>query len=95
VSSAGGKVEPLTKLSEGEAVQRWPQVLPGAKAVLYLSNTATNGFNDANIVVQPLPSGTPRVLIRGGYHAQYVPSGHLLYIHDGTLFTARHSIWES
>jgi serine/threonine-protein kinase len=93
VSSASGKVEPLTKVAEGEGNHRWPQVLPGAKAVLYASLTAGTltagtGFDAANIVVQPLPSGTPKVLIHGGYHAQYVPSGHLMYIHDGTLFTA-------
>lgn len=91
VPSAGGKVEPLTKLAQGEATQKWPQMLPGAKAVLYFSNAATGPgtiYEDSNIVVQPLPSGTPKVLVRGGYHPQYVASGHLVYIHEGTLFAA-------
>jgi serine/threonine-protein kinase len=91
VSSAGGKVEPLTKLPAGESLDfdRWPQVLPGAKAVLYMSNTGgTIGAEAGNIVVQPLPSGTPKVLIQGGYRPQYVPSGHVMYMHEGTLFTA-------
>jgi serine/threonine-protein kinase len=88
VSSAGGKVEPLTKLAAGEASHRWPQLLPGAKAVLYSSGTTGTNFDPANIVVQPLPSGTPKVVMQGGYHPQYVPSGHLMYIHEGTLFTA-------
>src|SRR5438128_2571283 len=56
VSSAGGKAEPLTKLGQAEAVQRWPQVLPGGKAVLFTSHSASNGFDAANIVVQPLPA---------------------------------------
>src|SRR5262249_58322647 len=42
--------------------------------------------DDGNVVVQLLPSGTPKVVVRGGYDARYVPSGHLLYIHSGTLF---------
>jgi serine/threonine-protein kinase len=86
VHSGGGKVEPLTMLAQGEASHRWPQVLPGSKAVLYMSAAVVGSYEDANLVVQPLPSGTPKVLIRGGYHPQYVPSGHLVYIHEGTLF---------
>jgi serine/threonine-protein kinase len=86
VPSAGGKVEPVTMLAPGEASHRWPQVLPGSKAVLYMSNVVVGSYEDANLVVQSLPSGTPKVLMRGGYHPRYVPSGHLVYIHEGTLF---------
>jgi serine/threonine-protein kinase len=88
VSSAGGNVEPLTKLAQDEATHRWPQVLPGAGAVLYLSNPEAANYENSNIMVQPLPSGNPKVVVRSGYHPQYVASGHLLYIHDGTLFAA-------
>ncbi len=35
VSSAGGTPAPLTRLGAGEAVHRWPQVLPGGAAVIY------------------------------------------------------------
>src|SRR5207245_7857752 len=40
VSSAGGTPQPLTTLDkqEGEITQRWPQVLPGGKAVLFTSS---------------------------------------------------------
>jgi serine/threonine-protein kinase len=95
VSSAGGKAEPLTSIVEGEvnrfggfvlaATQRWPQVLPG-KAVLYTDSGLPG--TDANVVVQPLPSGSPKVVQRAGYHGRYLLSGHLVYIHDGTLFAA-------
>jgi serine/threonine-protein kinase len=63
-------------------------VLPGANAVLYSSSTSGTSWDDAGIVVQPLPSGTPKMLIRGGYHAPYLPSGHIVYIHSGILFAA-------
>jgi serine/threonine-protein kinase len=86
VPSAGGKAEPLTKLGQGELTHRWPQVLPGTKAVLYMSSGAPGNAEHSNIVVQPLPTGTPKVLVRGGYHPQYAASGHLLYIDEGTLF---------
>jgi serine/threonine-protein kinase len=88
VSSAGGKAEPLTKLGEGEQTHRWPQVLPGAKAVLYMSSAVGNNCETSDIMIQPLPSGTPKLLIRGGYHPHYAASGHLLYIHEGTVFAA-------
>ena len=86
VSAAGGKAEPLTSLAEDEAIQLAPQVLPGGKAVLYTASTVAGAFNDANLVVQALPSGARKVITRGGYHGRYLMSGHLVYIHDGTLF---------
>jgi serine/threonine-protein kinase len=41
VSAEGGDPEVLTKLDEeaGEVSHRWPQVLPGGKAVLYTAST--------------------------------------------------------
>ena len=86
VPSAGGRAEPLTALAEDEAIQLSPQILPGGKAVLYTASTIAGAFNDANLVVQALPSGARKVVQRGGYHGRYLMSGHLVYIHDGTLF---------
>jgi serine/threonine protein kinase len=89
VPSGGGKVEPQTKLLAGEAVHRPGQIMPGGKALLYISSSRTGSpYDDANIVIQPLPVGTPKVVIQGGYNPRYVPSGHLLYVHEGTLFAA-------
>ena len=86
VPATGGTAKPLTSLTNGEVIHSWPQVLPGDKAVLYTATSLPNAYNDANLVVQPLSGGTPRVVQRGGFHGRYVASGHLLYIHDGTLF---------
>ena len=83
VSAAGGQPEPLTSLAEGEVSQRWPQVLPGGKAVLFTSSASPVDFDDANVVVQPLPSGARKVVQHGGYYARYVPSGHLLFLQTG------------
>jgi len=38
--------------------------------------------------VHTLASGTRKVLHRNGYHGRYIPSGHLVFIHEGTLFAA-------
>ena len=85
VPPSGGTPSPLTTLAEGEGIHVWPQLLPGGKAVLYTSSRVTSAFNDANLVVQPLPAGTGKVVQRGGYHGVYVRSGHILYVHDGAL----------
>ena len=88
ISSNGGTAEPLTALADGEVIQAWPQVLPGGKAVLYTSSSISGAFNDANVVLQVLPSGLRKVVQRGGYHGRYLASGHLAYVHNGTLFAA-------
>jgi len=86
VSASGGTPKPLTKLDSGEMQHKWPQVLPGGLAVVFTSHTSTNAFDNAQLVVQRLKTGERTTVLRGGYYARYVPSGHLLYIARGTLF---------
>ena len=88
VSPDGGTPQPSTTLSDDEVTHRWPQVLPGARAILYTAHNRANNYADANIVVQTLPNGPRKILQRGGSFGRYVPSGHLVYLHDGTLFAA-------
>ena len=86
VSAAGGSVTELGPFVEGHVTQRWPQALPGGRGVIYTSHTNVDDFNSASLVLQPPGEAAPRVLIAGGYHFRYVASGHVLYVHDGTLF---------
>ncbi len=88
VSSAGGTPEPLTTLDKqaGEVTHRWPQVLPGGKAVLFTSSTNWDNYEDADLVVYSLASRQRKTVHRGGFHARYLSSGHLVYVHEGTLF---------
>ena len=88
VPPTGGNPEVVTRIAAGERTHRWPQVLPGSEAVLFMSSTAAGGYEDANIEVQSLRSGQRKVLHRGGYFPHYLPSGHLLYMRDGVLFAA-------
>jgi Tol biopolymer transport system component len=88
VSSAGGAPQPLTTLDKqaGEITQRWPQVLPGGKAVLFTSSAHPGNFEDSEIVVYSMASGKRKTLQQGGFYARYLPSGHVVYMHEGTLF---------
>ncbi|HYV30534.1 MAG TPA: protein kinase, partial [Candidatus Binatia bacterium] len=86
VSAAGGTPKPLTipDGKKGEISHRWPQILPGGKAVLF-TNWSGGSFDDARIGVQSLETGERRTLLEGGTYARYVPSGHLVYARAGGL----------
>jgi len=88
VSSAGGTPQPLTTLDKqaGEIGHRWPQVLPGSKAVLFTSSTTGGNWEDAEIVVYSMASGQRKTVQRGGFYPRYLPSGYVAYVHEGTLF---------
>ena len=87
VSAAGGEPTVLTKPdpARGESDHLWPEFLPGGNAVLFTITPAGGGIEDARVAVLDLKSGTSTVLIRGGSHAHYVPTGHLVYGVAGTL----------
>jgi serine/threonine-protein kinase len=91
VSAEGGDPRPLTTRAGGEITHRWPQVLPGAKAVIFTANATTiNSYEDATIEVLSLDTGTRKTLWRGGYFGRYIPTGsrrgHLVYVRHGVLF---------
>jgi Tol biopolymer transport system component len=89
VSSAGGEPKAVTSAHpEDESSQRWPQVLPGGRFVMYTAPRSAGNYVDANVNVQSLADHTRKTLVRGSYFARYVPSGHLLYMQQSTMFAA-------
>jgi serine/threonine-protein kinase len=87
MSSAGGETQALTTLAEGEISHRWPQWLPDGKSVLFTSLTEDGGnFEGASLEVVTVATGERKVVHRGGYHGRYVATGHILYVHEDTLF---------
>ena len=84
VSASGGTPKPLTvpDRKKGEFSHRWPQILPGGKAVLITIWTGTT-LDTARIDVLSLETGERRTLVETGAYAQYVPSGHLVYARVG------------
>ena len=74
--------------ARGEGFHFWPEFLPGGEAVLFTIIPATGGIDNGDngqIAVLDLQTGRSKVLIRGGSHAHYVPTGHLVYGATGTL----------
>ena len=87
IPSTGGEPETVTRLDQraGEITHRWPQILPGSEAVMFIASSRPNDYENANIVVQALQSGE-RKIVQRGYYPHYALSGHLVYLHQGTLF---------
>ena len=50
------------------------------------SRRSTGGIDAAQVAVLDVASGTWKTLIRGASQAQYVPSGHLVYVAGGALW---------
>jgi Tol biopolymer transport system component len=85
VSDAGGTPQPLTRREKREVTQRWPEFLPGGKAVLFAASATTVNWTNAQVAVQSVRTGERRNLIQGATQPRYVPSGHLVYAQGGSL----------
>jgi serine/threonine-protein kinase len=88
VASTGGTPQSFTKLGPGEITHKWPQVLPGGTHILYSANTQATSYENSNLVVQELKTGTRKIIRSGGYFARYVASGHIVFMQAGALFAA-------
>jgi serine/threonine protein kinase/Tol biopolymer transport system component len=85
VPELGGAPQPLTRFEKGEVSHRWPEFLPGGKAVLFAAGDNTNYFTNAQVAVQNVATGERRNLGQGGTHPRYALSGHLIYAQGGSL----------
>jgi serine/threonine protein kinase len=90
VPSSGGAVSSLTELADGELTHRWPTILPGGKAVLFTVGSVPGNYSTASIAVAPLhnnPGKARRILLpNAGMAPNYLSSGHLVYVSNGTLY---------
>lgn len=87
IPSGGGTVHSVTELKpeRKDLAHWWPQVLPGAQAVLF---TAVSTDIEPKIEALSLRTGESKTVVREAYYGRYVPSGHLLFMRAGTLYAA-------
>ena len=85
VPGTGGTPQPVVEMQDGERAHG-PQLLPGAEWLLFTLRMSGNSWNEASIVAQSLVTEDRVVLIQGGTEGRWVPTGHLVYVLDGTLF---------
>jgi eukaryotic-like serine/threonine-protein kinase len=89
IAASGGQVEEVAKLDfeKGERLFKYPQALPGGKAILLTIGTAdSESFDDAHIVAVSAATGERKVIVEGGTGPCYSPSGHVIYARGGDLF---------
>ena len=85
VPAGGGTPEPLTTIdpARGEAEHRWPEILPGGRAILY---TAWGGsITRARIDAFATGSRERTTLVEGATMPRFASTGHLVYQQSNTL----------
>ncbi len=85
VPENGGAPTTVLDLGPGDILYRTPQILPGGKAVLFI-NYREPSETPGNVEVFSFADRRRKTLVRGTDFARYLPSGHLVYTHDRTLF---------
>ena len=86
--AAGGKSEILLKVDtrSGEHSYRSPAFVTGGHAVLFtIGRHDIETFDDASIGALDLRTKQKKILVEGGMHPRYSPSGHLVYARGGSL----------
>jgi len=89
IPSSGGSPQRVSKLTGDELTHRWPQVLPRGSAILFTAATTNVGMENATVQVLSLKTGDVKILQRGAYYGRYLPSGHLVFVHQGVLYGVR------
>ena len=89
IPPGGGVPAKVTESANGEFAAAFPQVLPGGKAVLFVSY-ATLSADKASVEVVTLADGHRKTLVPGGTSPRYLAaadrSGYLVYTNKETLF---------
>jgi serine/threonine protein kinase/Tol biopolymer transport system component len=91
VAARGGKLEPFTRLEQGELSHRWPALLPDGKTVLF-SLWNDNGWELSRIAAQGESGGHRTVVEAGGGYPRYIRDdggkGFLVYGRSEGLLAA-------
>ena len=82
IPAAGGEAASVTVPGAKDNEQRFPEVLPGGKGLLF---SARGGVTDDEVYVESLETHQRRPLVKGGA-PHYVATGHLVFVQAGTLF---------
>jgi serine/threonine-protein kinase len=73
----------------GYVSYRWAQPLPGGKAVLATTSTVRGAYDDGEVGILSLDTAQYKAVVHGGYFGRYVPTGHLIYVHQDKLLAVR------
>ena len=88
VSALGGPAENLTPDAPQSNI-RWPSFLPDGENILYTVSDLAGDYENAELAVFSLKTRKSTTVLRGATYGRYVPTGHLIYLHSGTVFAVR------
>jgi Tol biopolymer transport system component len=88
VPATGGVPEEMAMASEGDASHVSPHFLPEGRGLLFVSLPLLSSLSEANIEVLDLESGEQKLVYRGGFAPSYLPTGHIAFVAEDTLFIA-------
>jgi serine/threonine-protein kinase len=87
VPANGGAPKVLIELDEHK--DEWPQspiLVADGKAVLFTLRIGSGAWDQSSIVIQDLANKQRSVIVEGGTDARILPTGHLVFVREGTLF---------
>jgi eukaryotic-like serine/threonine-protein kinase len=85
---AGGSLQPVTRFNKGEIGHRWPDFMPGGKALLFAASISNFNWNHAQLVIWSLATGERHNLVQEATHPRFASSGHLIYAQGASLVAA-------
>src|ERR1017187_9174809 len=85
VPDSGGPLRTLATADASKESVSQPQLLEDGKHLLFVLREKADAQSEGRIVVQALDGKDRRTLVNGGSDPRVLPTGQLLYIHDGTL----------
>lgn len=86
VSANGGARESLsTNGVDANLSKSWPYLLPGGDALLYTVAPREN-VTVGRIDLLVRSTGELKTIVQNGYNARYVPTGHVVFVRDATLW---------
>ena len=83
VYAAGGIPQSVATVGKEESY-RWPEVLPGGKAVLFTIRGPLGAVSPSQVAVLSLETGEMKTITEGTY-PRYSPTGHLMFVRAGSL----------
>ena len=90
IPANGGTPKAITTVDEKkkERTHRWPQMLPGGKALIFTVGSVDkpDDYDDSTIEAIIIGTGERRLILQGASMARYIPTGHLLFGREGTLY---------
>jgi Tol biopolymer transport system component len=85
VADSGGT--PRTVVSADPAMRAvQPQLLDDGRNILYTLIDASASGDEGQVVIQSLDGTSRTEIVKSGANAKVLPTGHLIYIHESTLF---------